>query len=318
MEPYQVFISYAREDEDHKNRLVNELQTLVHLGLVRLWHDLKIGAGKEYASEIFSNIDRSDIILPLVSPSFLKSKFCRYELDRARLRIKSKKCHVLPILISRTPGWDRIPVGGGILGNLQALPPNGMPLTRWSHPDHAWRAVSRGIGETVLTTSGASMGSDDVKARTLLTVGTFVLDAIGTTFDVEGWQHYYPGDHDAERGLYGEVEVASNANKLTLTGYSNDFKQIETVATIDYEPQVHRFSYSVIEPKQDRGLQYRFDLSISMLGGITVDATRIAESAAEVDPELTLQGLLDFVRQTFREQKRKHRGGRFRRRASPR
>jgi hypothetical protein len=308
MAPYQIFISYAREDLQLKDRLVNELQTLVHLGLVKLWHDLKIGAGAAFEREIYSNIDRSDIFLPLISPHFMASSFCLQELERAKERIQAQKCNVLPILLSETPGWDKVPAGNSVLGSLQALPPGGEPLDKWMHQDQGWRAISRKIGEMAIEKSGASLNSHQVEVRILATIGTFVFDSIAEVFDNEGWNHYHSGDDpDAETGLYGNVEYQSTANKLTLSGYDDDFECVETVAAVLYEPQFHRFSYSIVEPRVDRGLLYRFDLVISMLEGVSVEAARMEPKAAEVDPELTLQDFLGFLKETFRAQMQRYR-----------
>ncbi len=64
-----VFISYAHEDEEWREKLNKHLQPLKRQGLINPWHDRKITAGSEWARAIDENLASADIILLLISAS---------------------------------------------------------------------------------------------------------------------------------------------------------------------------------------------------------------------------------------------------------
>ena len=71
--PVKLFFSYAHEDEDLRNGLEEHLAILKRKGIISTWHDRKIGAGREWASEISNELESAQIILLLVSSSFIAS-----------------------------------------------------------------------------------------------------------------------------------------------------------------------------------------------------------------------------------------------------
>jgi hypothetical protein len=76
MRPAQVFISYSHADERLRQALGDHLSALQRGGLIDSWHDRKIAAGLEWAGAIDTNLEHADIILLLVSASFLASAYC--------------------------------------------------------------------------------------------------------------------------------------------------------------------------------------------------------------------------------------------------
>ena len=66
-----VFISYAHTDEEVKNELVKHLKPLERMGLVSEWHDRKLKAGNEWDHVISDKLQKSDIILLLISVDFM-------------------------------------------------------------------------------------------------------------------------------------------------------------------------------------------------------------------------------------------------------
>src|SRR5688572_27259939 len=74
--PLNVFISYAHEDEAHRETLARHLSALEDEGLIRLWHDRKITAGREWAGAIDGALVESQIVLLLISADFLASDYC--------------------------------------------------------------------------------------------------------------------------------------------------------------------------------------------------------------------------------------------------
>src|SRR5262245_23163172 len=96
----EVFFSYAHEDEDLRDKLEEHLSILKHQGKISTWHDRKIGAGREGAGVISEKLEAADIILLLISSSFLASDYCYgSEMDRALKRHTLGDAVVIPIIL---------------------------------------------------------------------------------------------------------------------------------------------------------------------------------------------------------------------------
>ena len=61
----RLFSSYSHHDEALRNELEKHLSSLKHQGLIGIWNDREIDAGKEWASEISENLELADIITSL-------------------------------------------------------------------------------------------------------------------------------------------------------------------------------------------------------------------------------------------------------------
>lgn len=135
-----AFISYSHKDERLKKRLDTHLSQLQHEGLVNTWHDRKILPGSDWKGEIDSHLDSARIILILVSPDFLASRYCYdVEMKRALKRHDDKEAVVVPIVL-RSCDWSTTP-----LANLQALPQDAKPVTEWGNRDRAYTDIAIGI-----------------------------------------------------------------------------------------------------------------------------------------------------------------------------
>jgi formylglycine-generating enzyme required for sulfatase activity len=137
-----LFFSYAHEDQDLRDRLEEHLSILKRLGKISTWHDRKIRAGSDWAGEISEELESADIILLLVSPSFINSDYCYgVEVDRALQRHKQGNAVVIPIIL-RPAVWEDSP-----FGKLQALPIDAKPVTKWRNRDDAFANIVKGIAE---------------------------------------------------------------------------------------------------------------------------------------------------------------------------
>ncbi len=142
--PVKLFFSYAHEDEDLRNGLEEHLAILKRKGIISTWHDRKIGAGREWASEISNELESAQIILLLVSSSFIASDYCySIEMDRALKRHKNGEALVIPIII-RPVFWEDAP-----FGKLQALPSRAKPVTKWGNRDEAFKDIAKGVADSV-------------------------------------------------------------------------------------------------------------------------------------------------------------------------
>jgi hypothetical protein len=139
-----VFFSYSHEDEVYRDQLEKHLSMLKRQGLIDAWHDRRILAGTDFAQNIDANIERADVVLLLVSASFLASDYCYgVELKRALKRHDAGEARVIPVIV-RPCDWHSAP-----FGHLLAAPRDGKAITTWSNVDEAYADVARQVREVV-------------------------------------------------------------------------------------------------------------------------------------------------------------------------
>jgi hypothetical protein len=137
----KMFCSYAHEDRQHLDQLLEHIKVLQHAGILDPWTDGSIQAGEEWASKISDNLEQSDIILLLVSSSFIASEYCyKIEMERAIELHEQGHAATIPIIV-RPCYWQVTP-----FRKLQALPAGAKAVTTWENIDQAWADVTRGIG----------------------------------------------------------------------------------------------------------------------------------------------------------------------------
>ena len=143
----EVFCCYAHEDERLLDELKKHISPLQRRQSINVWHDRDISAGTEWKQKIARRLDEAHIILLLISPDFIHSEYCySTEMKRALERHERGEARVIPVILRPIDGWERIPPGNIQLGELQALPKNAKPVTRWKNHDEAWKDVTEGIG----------------------------------------------------------------------------------------------------------------------------------------------------------------------------
>jgi GGDEF domain-containing protein len=144
--PVKIFCCYAHEDEQLLNKLKTHLSPLQRQDLIDIWHDRDISPGTEWEHEVRKHLNEAQIILLLVSPSFLNSEFCYgIEMERAMERHISREACVIPVIL-HSVYWQDAP-----FGKLQALPANGKPITgrSWQNHNEAFLEVVKGIKQAV-------------------------------------------------------------------------------------------------------------------------------------------------------------------------
>lgn len=135
MKAIKVFYSYAHEDKVLRDVLDKHLGTLKRQGLIDVWHDRDISAGKEWEREIDSHLNKAHIILLLISKNFIHSDYCySIELNRAIERCEAKEAIIVPILLSSCD-WEGLP-----FNKYQVLPKNEQPINSryWRNQDEAF------------------------------------------------------------------------------------------------------------------------------------------------------------------------------------
>jgi cold shock CspA family protein len=138
--PLRVFCSYSRRDEEHLNDLRDWLRPLERQGLIEWWHDREISPGWEWEEAIDKHLRTADIVLLLVSPTFMGSEYVyEKEIRVAVEKHERGEARVIPIIV-RPADWEWPP-----LNKLQAIPKDAKPITTWRNQDEAWLDVVRGI-----------------------------------------------------------------------------------------------------------------------------------------------------------------------------
>lgn len=141
----RVFISYSHKDEAHKEALNEQLSMLQRNKLIDAWHDRKIIPGQDWSKEISENLERSELILFLISPSFLASEYCfNVEMQRAIDMQSQGRAQIIAIIV-RPCDWTTCE-----LAKFQAVPKDAKPITTWGNQDEAWLDVINGIKKHLL------------------------------------------------------------------------------------------------------------------------------------------------------------------------
>jgi hypothetical protein len=140
LQPIRLFYSYSHKDETLRDELEEHLSLLKRQGYIIGWHDRRIGAGEEWRGQLDRNLEEAQVILLLISPSFLASDYC-YDIEtkRALERHEQSEAKVIPILL-RPCDWKGAP-----FGKLQGLPIDLKPVTSWLNRDEAFTNVAQGI-----------------------------------------------------------------------------------------------------------------------------------------------------------------------------
>ncbi|MBI1928892.1 toll/interleukin-1 receptor domain-containing protein [Candidatus Poribacteria bacterium] len=135
-----IFLSYAHEDEELRNKLEKHLTILKQQGVITGWRERKIGTGREWADAIDEHLDMARVILMLISPDFIASGYTYgVEMKRAMQRYEAGEAHLIPIILRPVYWKDRS------LGKLQALPTDAKPVTNWANLDDAFANVAKGL-----------------------------------------------------------------------------------------------------------------------------------------------------------------------------
>ena len=140
----KIFFSYSHDDEQYRDQLEKHLASLKHEGLIDSWHDRRILAGAEVDQEIDQQLELANVILLLVSASFLASRYCYgIEMRRAMERHTAGEATVIPVIV-RPCHWQSSP-----FGSLLAVPRDGKPITIWTNFDEAYTDVAQQVRRVV-------------------------------------------------------------------------------------------------------------------------------------------------------------------------
>jgi tetratricopeptide (TPR) repeat protein len=189
----RVFISYSRRDLEAADRLVTALEGQgFNITIDR--RDLPYG--EEWLGELADFIAGSDTVVALVSPAFISSRACNWELGQVRATNK----RLVPVMIEKVPVED-LPE---TIGKIQLLPAEGTfdfgthldILTEVLNTDRQW------IKEHTRLADRARQWIARNRAPALLLRGSALADA-------EGWQDRRPKAAPAPSDEILELMLAS-------------------------------------------------------------------------------------------------------------
>jgi TIR domain len=142
--PIPLFYSYSHKDEALRDKLEESLALLKREGIISGWHDRRIVAGDEWEDAIDESLEEAQVILLLISPSFIASNYAwEKETKRAMERHERGEARVIPIIL-RPCDWQRAP-----FGKLQALPKGGKPIIKWRPRDDGFKDVAEGLRRVI-------------------------------------------------------------------------------------------------------------------------------------------------------------------------
>lgn len=147
----QVFISYSKDDKEHRLELEKRLKLISRQFKVKAWTDAQLMAGGLVHEDIKHELVSADIVLLLISPDFMATDYCyEVELPLALERYQAKQNTVIPIIVRETPDWSTQVINDFKLGDITALPTKGKPLDDWPNKDKFWADVQTGIKNRVV------------------------------------------------------------------------------------------------------------------------------------------------------------------------
>lgn len=143
-QPLKLFIAYARDDREYLRALIRHLAPLCRERLVQIWHDGDIEPGEEWGQLISNELGSAQIIVVLVSASFISSYECYdVELAKALKRHDANDVILIPTIV-RHCVWKNLP-----FSRIHVLPTDAMPVRAWLDEDEAWTDVVNGISRVV-------------------------------------------------------------------------------------------------------------------------------------------------------------------------
>jgi len=133
----KLFISYAHENENHKDAFVKFLATFKRNGLISEWSDRQLLAGSKLNDEIIGNLEEADAVCLLITQDFLDSYYCvEEELKRALDKVNAGTGKVFPIIVDHCM-WLETEIK-----DFTCVPKDGQPITEYDNENKGWCEVA--------------------------------------------------------------------------------------------------------------------------------------------------------------------------------
>ena len=143
-EPVKIFISYSSADREYCELLVKQLTPMEFKDEIKVWSDADIQPGHTWENEIKNALEEVKVILFLVSPDFLASRYVsEVEINKAVERANAGELTIVPIII-RPCAWEDTR-----LSRYQVLPKAGKAISSWENSDSAFLDVLRSLKKLI-------------------------------------------------------------------------------------------------------------------------------------------------------------------------
>ncbi|HEY6541655.1 MAG TPA: toll/interleukin-1 receptor domain-containing protein [Ktedonobacteraceae bacterium] len=158
-----ILLCYDAEDEPMVRQFRKQLSPLKRKGLIALWDDGNISPGTDREQELKKHLDEAQIILLLISPSFLDSDYCyNVQMQQAIQRHERKEARVLPVIL-RPVNWDVVPID-----KLLPLPDGAKPISTWRNRDEGFKNVADGIQKVIEQWNTHSLPDPKVERKEMI------------------------------------------------------------------------------------------------------------------------------------------------------
>ena len=138
------FISYSHDDANDVIALKTKLEEFTQNRRLALWYDREIDVGTKWKPEIEEQLNGSDIVVFCISDSFLKSKSCRYEFQRAIELKRETYAEIIPIILKDCE-WE----AEKEISDYQAIPEYGKPLVSFGTIEEAYAQISNVLANKI-------------------------------------------------------------------------------------------------------------------------------------------------------------------------
>ncbi len=140
MKQIKIYLAYDPKDIDMKNRLGTELKNLQKRYPITVWSKDDILGGQPEKDEITRRLNIADMVLLLISSTFLASEdYSALESSQALVNHNEGKTSVVPIIISST-NYE-----GTSFEHLQFLPKDGRTIKQWPDKEEAFLSIGKDL-----------------------------------------------------------------------------------------------------------------------------------------------------------------------------
>ena len=140
----RLFYSYSHNDSNYRERMETILKLLEENAGLKQWSDRCILPGQSIPEKIKQNMQKADILVFLVSDSFLASNECKKEWHYAKKLAENKNQTRIPVIIKNC-AWQDF----DDMQSLMASPVDGKPVAKFGNQDDAWQQVYEGIKNVI-------------------------------------------------------------------------------------------------------------------------------------------------------------------------
>jgi TIR domain len=143
--------------------LKNHLGQLKRNERITIWDQGKIGAGEEWKQAMATSLQEAQIILLLISRSFLASDYCyTIQMQEAIRRHEQQAARVIPIIL-RSAYWQEPP-----LDKLKVLPDEQKPIAEWKPQDKGYTNVVLNIAQVVKQWNEHSLPGPTIERKAVM------------------------------------------------------------------------------------------------------------------------------------------------------